>query len=396
MIIAPEYRHGGFVIATAHPLGCFTNVDRQIEQVERLPGYEGPRRALVLGTSSGYGLASAVSLIFGAGADVIGIALARGPVAGEPSTGSADFWNCKRLEERAAGRGRSFTLISADAFSDSARQRVIDLVRSGGGPLDTVIYSIASSRRTDPATGRTWYSTLKGLKRIEGPTINMETGLLQTQSLDPATPEELEATVKVMGGEDWRLWIEALQAAGVLSARCKTTAYTYIGPPLMHDIYTHGALGLAKRHLEKTADALQGLLGPGGGEAVCSSMKAIVSKASVFIPTFPVYGSALFRVMKRLASHETTVEHAHRLLGTMLFGPDREVDRLRRLRPDSREMAAAVQDEVGAILPRVTQETLQELTDFASFRQEFLQTSGFGFSGIEYEQDVDVPGLAAG
>jgi enoyl-[acyl-carrier protein] reductase/trans-2-enoyl-CoA reductase (NAD+) len=395
MIIAPEFSHGGFVISTAHPLGCFKNVDLQIDAVLGLPGYAGPKRALVLGASSGYGLASAISLIFGAGADVIGIALARGPVAGEPSTGSADYWNCRRLQQRAAEHGRRFTLVPADVFSDSVRQRIIDLVRTdAGGALDAVIYSIASSRRIDPKTGQIWYSTLKGMKRIEGPTINMENGRLQTQVLEPATPEELEATVKVMGGEDWQLWIEALHAAGVLSPRCKTTAYTYIGPPLMHDIYTLGALGHAKRHLEKTADTLHDLLSDRGGEAISSSMKAIVSKASIFIPTYPVYGSVLFKVMKQLGSHESTIEHTHRLLSTMLFGTSREVDPQRRLRPDSREMASAVQDKVSAMMPLVTQHNLTDLTDFEFFRQEFLQTSGFALSGIDYGQDVDVPGLA--
>ncbi len=395
LIIEPEFTHGGFVIATAHPFGCFRNVDNQINWVLGQPGYKGPKRVLVLGASSGYGLSSAISLIFGAGADVIGVARAKGPVAGEPGTGSASCWNCLRLRQRAAERGRIFAHISADVFADSARQRVIDLVRAEfGGKLDAVIYSIASGRRTDPLSGQTWYSTLSGIRRIENPTINMQTGQLQNQVLEPASPEELQATIKVMGGEDWQLWIEALHGAGVLAAGCKTTAYTYIGPPMMHDIYTYGALGYAKRHLEQTAVQLQDLLAGQGGEAICSSMKAIVSKASVFIPTFPVYGSVLFKVMKEKGSYETTIQHTHRALSSMLFGADREIDGERRMRPDNWEMADDIQKEVTAIMPRVTQDSLVNLTDFAGFQREFLQISGFGFAEIDYQKDVDVLQLA--
>lgn len=395
MIIAPEFTHGGFVIATAHPVGCFHHVDKQIDWVLGQPGYNGPKRALVLGASSGYGLSSAISLMFGAGADVIGIAMEKGPAPGEPATGSAGYWNCLRLQQRAAAKGRTFANISADVFADGTRQKVIDLVRGEfGGKLDAVIYSIASGRRTEPRSGKTWYSTLKGMRRIEGRTINMQTGQLQNQVLETASPEELQATIKVMGGEDWQLWIEALNAAGVLASGCKTTAYTYVGPPMMHDIYTYGALGHAKRHLEQTADKLQDLLAAQGGEAISASMKAIVSKASVFIPTYPVYGSVLFKIMKEKGSYETTIQHTHRMLSSMLFGSEREIDAQRRMRPDNREIADDVQKAVTAIMPQVTQDRLADLTDFEGFRREFLRISGFGFPEIDYQQDVDVMQLA--
>jgi len=395
MIITPEFTHGGFVIATAHPLGCFCNVDNQIDWVLNRTGYSGPKRALVLGASSGYGLSSAISLLFGAGADVIGVSMEKGPVPGEPATGSAGYWNCLRLKQRADSKGRTFANIPADVFADGTRQLVIDLVRKEfGGKLDAVIYSIASGRRTDPRSGRTWYSTLKGMKRIEGLTINMQTGQLQPQVLETASPEELEATIKVMGGEDWQLWIEALDAAGVLAAGCKTTAYTYVGPPMMHDIYTYGALGHAKRHLEQTADKLQNMLAAQGGEAICSSMKAIVSKASVFIPTYPVYGSVLFKIMKEKGSYETTIQHTHRLLSSMLFGSKREIDPQRRMRPDNWEIADDVQKAVTTIMPQVSQNNLADMTDFEGFRREFLQISGFGFAEIDYQQDVDLMQLA--
>jgi enoyl-[acyl-carrier protein] reductase/trans-2-enoyl-CoA reductase (NAD+) len=367
-------------------------VDTQVDWVLGQPGFAGPKRALVLGASSGYGLSSAISLLFGAGADVIGVGLERGPAAGDPaSTGTAGYWNAHRLERRAGEKGRLFAHCSGDVFADAMRSRVIDLVRAKmSGTLDAVVYSIASGRRTDPATGQTWYSTLKGTKRIEGLTINMETGQLESQALEAATADELQGTVKVMGGEDWLLWISALRDAGLLSDACKTVAYTYVGPPLMHDIYTYGALGHAKRHLEKTADELNGMLAPKGGEAVTASMKGIVSKASVFIPTFPVYGSVLFKIMKERGVFETTIQHTHRFLSRMLFGTNREMDDHRRLRPDSREIDPSIQEAVAQTIPLVTQGRLAELTDFEGVRREFLQVSGFGFPEVDYGQDVDI------
>ena len=395
MIISPEFTHDGFVIGNAHPLGCFYHVDRQIDWIQSQPRYPGPRRALVLGISSGYGLASALSLMFGAGTDVVGVAMEKGPVAEEHLTGGAGWWNCVRLQQRAACTGRGLSLHMGDVFADQTRQQVIDTLKQDGKPIDALIYSIASGRRTEPATGRTWYSTLKGTKKIEGLTINMETGELIEQTLEPATEEELEATVKVMGGEDWALWVDALRGAELLAPGFTTTAYTYVGPPRMHDIYTHGALGRAKRHLEQTAERMHTDLAPLGGEAITASMKAIVSKASVFIPTFPVYGSALFKIMKTRGSYETPVQHTHRMLSSMLFGSARELDDQRRLRPDSWEVADEVQTSVDALLPTITQENLTATTDFDGFRQEFLQLNGFAVPGVDYGVRTDLRALAS-
>lgn len=390
MIIEPRVR--GFICTTAHPVGCATNVREQIAYVQRQGAIQAsPKRVAVLGCSTGYGLASRIVATFAGGADTIGVSLEREPTA--TRTGSAGWYNNRAFEIEAKKLGRSPLTLEGDAFSDEMKKNFIDAVREKFGQLDLLVYSMAAPVRTDPDTGKTWRSAIKPLgEPVEIKTLNTETGEVYETTITPASEDEATATVAVMGGDDWKRWIDQLSDAGVLAPGFRTLNYTYIGSELTWPIYWNGTLGRAKVDLDRKAEAIRGKLGDDAARVV--ALKAVVTQASSAIPVVPLYGTVLFKVMKKLDLHEGCIEQIDRLFRTRL-GADAPVDEATRLRLDDWELSPEVQAEVSRRWPLLTTETLGELADLPDFRREFLRLFGFGIDGVDYAKDVDprvVPG----
>ena len=394
MVIKPRLK--GSLALTAHPAGCEEFVKRQIDYVKKSDKYSGPKKVLIIGSSSGYGLASRISLAFGAGADTIGVAFEKG-VEGK-RVGTAGWWNTVAFTEEARKEGLIAKNFMGDAFSDEIKENVIEYIKKEfGGKIDLLIYSLASGVRTDPKTGITYRSALKSTtNEIEGPTINLEKENIENGKMEVATEEELISTVKVMGGEDWKLWIEALDKADVLTEGFKTVAYSYLGPKVTYGIYKEGTIGAAKRDLERTSNELNDYLGKKyHGEAYVSLSKALMTRASAVIPVFPLYAALLYKIMKEKGIHEGTIEQKHRLLKDMIYGDHKELDSDRRLRPDNWEMREDVQSAVENLWDKVTPENFKELTDYAGMREEFMNLNGFDFDNVDYDQDLDLDELAA-
>ncbi|ACZ09589.1 Putative reductase YPO4104/y4119/YP_4011 [Sebaldella termitidis] len=394
MVIKPRLK--GSLALTAHPAGCEEFVKRQIDYVKKSDKYSGPKKVLIIGSSSGYGLASRISLAFGAGADTIGVAFEKG-VEGK-RVGTAGWWNTVAFTEEARKEGLIAKNFMGDAFSDEIKENVIEYIKKEfGGKIDLLIYSLASGVRTDPKTGITYRSALKSTtNEIEGPTINLEKENIENGKMEVATEEELISTVKVMGGEDWKLWIEALDKADVLTEGFKTVAYSYLGPKVTYGIYKEGTIGAAKRDLERTSNELNDYLGKKyHGEAYVSLSKALMTRASAVIPVFPLYAALLYKIMKEKGIHEGTIEQKHRLLKDMIYGDHKELDSDRRLRPDNWEMREDVQSAVESLWDKVTPENFKELTDYAGVREEFMNLNGFDFDNVDYDQDLDLDELAA-
>ncbi len=394
MVIKPRLK--GSLALTAHPAGCEEFVKRQIDYVKKSDKYSGPKKVLIIGSSSGYGLASRISLAFGAGADTIGVAFEKG-VEGK-RVGTAGWWNTVAFTEEARKEGLIAKNFMGDAFSDEIKENVIEYIKKEfGGKIDLLIYSLASGVRTDPKTGITYRSALKSTtNEIEGPTINLEKENIENGKMEVATEEELISTVKVMGGEDWKLWIEALDKADVLTEGFKTDAYSYLGPKVTYGIYKEGTIGAAKRDLERTSNELNDYLGKKyHGEAYVSLSKALMTRASAVIPVFPLYAALLYKIMKEKGIHEGTIEQKHRLLKDMIYGDHKELDSDRRLRPDNWEMREDVQSAVESLWDKVTPENFKELTDYAGVREEFMNLNGFDFDNVDYDQDLDLDELAA-
>lgn len=384
MIIEPRIR--GFICTTAHPIGCARNVADQIGYVLRqgeLP--ECPKRVAVLGCSTGYGLATRIAATFPGGADTIGVSLEREPT--ETKTGSAGWYNNRAFEAQARGIGRPALTLEGDAFSDTMKSTLIDAVRERFGQLDLLVYSMAAPARTDPDTGQTYRSAIKPLgEPVQIKTLNTETGEVFETSLAPASEQETAATVAVMGGEDWKRWVDQLRDAGVLTPGFRTLNYTYIGSELTWPIYWKGTLGRAKADLDQKAEEIRGLLGEDAARIV--ALKAVVTQASSAIPAVPLYGTVLFKVMKGLGLHEGCVEQIDRLFRTRL-GRNADLDEVGRLRLDDWELSAKVQAEVSQRWPLLTTETLVDLADLAEYRAQFLRLFGFGVEGVDYSLDVD-------
>ena len=394
MVIKPRLK--GSLALTAHPTGCEEFVKRQIDYVKKSDKYSGPKKVLIIGSSSGYGLASRISLAFGAGADTIGVAFEKG-VEGK-RVGTAGWWNTVAFTEEARKEGLIAKNFMGDAFSDEIKENVIEYInKEFGGKIDLLIYSLASGVRTDPKTGITYRSALKSTtNEIEGPTINLEKENIENGKMEVATEEELISTVKVMGGEDWKLWIEALDKADVLTEGFKTVAYSYLGPKVTYGLYKEGTIGAAKRDLERTSNELNDYLGKKyHGEAYVSLSKALMTRASAVIPVFPLYAALLYKIMKEKGIHEGTIEQKHRLLKDMIYGDHKELDSDRRLRPDNWEMREDVQSAVESLWDKVTPENFKELTDYAGVREEFMNLNGFDFDNVDYDQDLDLDELAA-
>lgn len=387
MIIKPRVR--GFICVTAHPAGCEANVRKQVDYVTGRGSIAGgPKKVLVVGASTGYGLAARVTAAFGCGADTLGVCFEHGGSATRP--GSAGWYNTAAFERLAAERGRYARDIIGDAFSDAVKERTIEVIKRDLGKVDLVVYSLAAPRRTHPKTGEVFASTLKPVgKSVTLRTIDTDKEVVKEVVLPPATQAEIDQTVAVMGGEDWQMWVDALLGAGVLAEGAKTTAFTYVGKTITQDIYWNGSIGAAKKDLDQKCVQIRRKLSSVGGDARVSVLKAVVTQASSAIPTMPLYLSLLFRVMKEKGTHEGCIEQVYRLYRDSLYGVSPRLDEEGRLRADDKELDDEVQGRVMELWPSVSTENLHEVTDFAGYKSEFLRLFGFGFEQVNYEEDVN-------
>lgn len=397
MIIQPKFR--GFICTTAHPTGCAKQVQEQIDYVKSQKPIQGPKKALVIGASTGYGLASRIALTFGAGADTIGVFFEK-PSSGN-RTATAGWYNTAAFEKAAAEAGYVAKSINGDAFSKQIKEETIELIKKEFGKVDIVVYSLAAPRRVHPETGEVFSSALKPIgQAYTNKAVDFHTGKVSEVTLEPATEEEIRHTVAVMGGEDWKMWIDALEEADVLADGVITLAYSYIGPKITHPIYREGTVGRAKDHLEATAHELDAQLKKRNGRAFVSVNKAVVTQSSSAIPVVPLYISLLFKVMKEKGIHEGTIEQMYRLFADRLYsGSPVEVDEAGRIRIDDLEMREDVQEEVLALWNKVDSENLRTISDLAGYRTDFFQLFGFETEGVDYEADVNpdvkVPSLNA-
>lgn len=384
MIIEPKIR--GFICTTAHPVGCATNVQRQIDHVVIKGAIPSARqRVLVLGCSTGYGLASRIVTTFGSGADTVGVSFEREP--GEAKPASAGWYNNRAFEIRARAAGRKAITIEGDAFSDAIKAEAIQAIRANLGQVDLIVYSVASPVRTDPVDGVTYRSAIKPYgSAVTSKTLNTGTGEVSEISVEPATEEEAAATVKVMGGEDWELWIKALAEAGVLADGFQSLNYTYLGSELTWPIYHKGTLGKAKGDLDRAAGAIRARHGEHAAHVV--ALKAVVTQASSAIPVVPLYGTLLIKVEDEMGLGEGPIQQIDRLFRDKLQG-DVALDSESRIRVDDWELSETMQAELAKRWAALTTETLPALADLPKYRQEFLKLFGFGIGGVDYTQDVD-------
>ena len=395
MIISPKIR--GFICTTAHPEGCAAHVQEQIDYLKSKPALaDCPKRVLVVGSSTGYGLSSRFVPAFGGGAKTIGVFFEREGTEGKTAT--AGWYNSVAFENAAAKEGLYARSFNGDAFSAEMKTQVIDAIKADLGQVDMIIYSLASPRRTDPVTGEVYKSVLKPTGvTYTNKNLNTDKKEIETVTIEPANADEIAQTVKVMGGEDWKLWIDAMQEAGVLADGFKTVAYSYIGPELTWAIYTDGTIGRAKLHLEETAKEMNSAFG--AGTALVSVNKALVTQASSAIPVVPLYISILYKIMKAKGLHEGCIEQIHRLFADH-YGADGgpQLDDKGRVRIDDWEMRPEVQAEIESIWAGVTTETIDAVSDFAGYEKEFYRLFGFGLSGVDYTAETDpvrpVPSLA--
>ncbi|ERJ11827.1 enoyl-ACP reductase FabV [Haloplasma contractile] len=393
VVIKPRLK--GNISRTSHPYGCKKRVEEQIDYVKEAGKFKGPKKILILGASSSYGLASRITLAFGCDADTIGVSYERG-ITNEKRLATAGWWNNIFFKQKAEQEGLVAKNFIGDAFSNEMKDQVIDYIKTEfGGQIDLLIYSLAAPKRKDPKTDIVYTSALKPIDEVViGHSINLENGKLFKQIIEPATDEEIKSTIKVMGGEDWELWIDALEEANVLSEGFKTTLYSYVGPDITKAFYGNGTLGRAKRDAEQTSDRLnERLKNRVFGESIICCSKAVTTKASAVIPIFPLYASALYRVMAEKDLHETPIMHKYRFFKDMLYGNKREYDEQGRLRPDSWELREDVQEETKALLKQITPLNFKEITAFNRFKDEFMQLSGFNIQGLDYEQLVNLEEL---
>jgi enoyl-[acyl-carrier protein] reductase / trans-2-enoyl-CoA reductase (NAD+) len=395
MIIRPKIR--GFLCVTAHPDGCAANVGEQIDYVRRRPALrDGPRKVLVVGASTGYGLSSRIAAAFGSGAGTLGVYFERPPSSDKPA--SAGWYNSVAFEHCAREEGLYARSVNGDAFSNEIKQQVVETIARDLGAVDLVIYSLASPRRTHPVTGEVHRSVIKPIgEAFTSRTVDIDKGIIHDVTLEPATPGEVEDTVAVMGGDDWEMWIQALMEGGVLAPGAASVAYSYVGPEMTWPMYHHGTIGRAKADLDQRARAIDARMKETGGRALVSVNKAVVTQASSAIPVVPLYIALLFRVMKEKGIHEGCVEQAHRLFADRLYGGDAlELDAEGRIRLDDWEMRPDVQDEVRRLWNQVTGENLSSLADIDGYREDFLKLFGFGVPGVDYERDIDPAGEFTG
>ena len=410
MIIKPKIK--GFICVNAHPLGCQKSVENQIEYVKNLPAKDTPltgsKKALIIGCSSGYGLASRVALSFGSTTQTIGVHFDREPTVRK--TASAGWYNNQHIESLARDQNLFAQSLNMDAFQPETKLATIELIKASLKEVDLVIYSVAAPRRFIPSENKWYNSVLKPVgESLHSKSINTDKGLISNVDLEAATQDEIDATVKVMGGEDWYQWMDALNSAGVLSDDCNTIAYTYIGEQLTQPIYGEATIGYAKKDLDLTAVKIDDLLSTRKLSAKQSTLdrsesfkdkkyayigvlKALVTQSSSAIPVMPLYISILYKVMKEKQMHEGCIEQIVRMLNTGLYGDTCQIDSAGRLRVDEYELDASIQAEVKRRWHEINDANLWHLSDFAGYKRDFYQLFGFDFENINYDQSVDTFG----
>jgi len=390
MIIKPKIR--GFICTTTHPVGCEANVKEQIEYTKAQGEIKNaPKRVLVVGSSSGYGLSSRIAAAFGGGAATIGVFFEKPGTEKKP--GTAGFYNSAAFDKFAKAEGLYSKSINGDAFSNEAKQKTIELIKQDLGQIDMVVYSLASPVRKMPETGEVIRSALKPIGQTYTSTaVDTNKDEIITASVEPATEQEIADTVTVMGGQDWELWINALDEAGVLADGCKTVAYSYIGTELTWPIYWDGALGRAKMDLDRAAAELNSKLAAQGGSANVAVLKSVVTQASSAIPVMPLYIAMVFKKMREEGVHEGCMEQIYRMFSQRLYKADgsaAEVDEKNRLRLDDWELRDDIQQYCRDLWPQITTENIKTLTDYEAYKEEFLKLFGFGIEGVDYDADVN-------
>ena len=390
MIIKPKIR--GFICTTTHPTGCELNVKEQIEFTKSKGEVKnGPKKVLVIGSSSGYGLASRITAAFGSGAATLGVFFEK--PATEKKTGTAGWYNAAAFEKFAKEEGLYAKSINGDAFSNEARDKVIETIKADLGQVDMVVYSLASPVRKLPETGEVIRSVLKPIGEIYRATaIDTNKDCIIDAEVEPATEEEIAATTTVMGGQDWELWMSALEEAGVLADGARTVAYSYIGSEITWPIYWHGALGKAKEDLDRASGEINARLAVNGGGANVAVLKSVVTQASAAIPVMPLYLAMVFNVMRKEGIHEGCIEQIQRMFSERLYNdldPSANVDDANRLRLDDLELREDVQSACRELWPSITTENLFEKTDYQLYKDEFLKLFGFGVEGVDYDAEVE-------
>lgn len=386
MIIKPKTR--GFICTTAHPEGCAQNVREQIKYVKGKGPINGPKKVLVIGASTGYGLASRVAAAFGSGADTIGIFFER--PAENKRTATAGWYNMAAFEEEAIKAGLYSKSINGDAFSDSIKDQTIELIKNDWGKVDLIIYSLASPRRTHPQTGEVFNSVIKPIgKPYTNKTVNFHDGEVSDVTIEPASEEEIRQTVAVMGGEDWEMWMKALKNAGLLADGAITVAFSYIGPELTHAVYKDGTIGKAKDHLDASSKSIADMLKDINGKAYISVNKALVTQSSSAIPVVPLYISLLYKAMKEKGTHEGCIEQMFRLLKDRLYTDNLLIDEAGRIRLDDFEMKEDIQNEVSKLWVMVNTANLEKISDIKGYREEFFKLFGFGHADINYDEECN-------
>lgn len=387
MIVKPRVR--GFMCVTSHPAGCEKNVADQIEFIKSQPPLDSPKRVLIIGSSTGYGLSARVAAAFGGGASTLGVFFEKPGTDKKP--GTAGWYNSAAFHKFAANDGLYAKSINGDAFSNEVKQIVIDTIKSDLQKIDLVIYSLAAPRRKHPLSGEVFTSTLKPVgKNIVMRGINTDKNIIQEFSLDQATDQEISDTVSVMGGEDWQMWMEALHDADVLAEGAKTTAFTYIGEKMTWDLYWDGTIGQAKKDLDARVLKLRKKLEKIGGDARVSVLKAVVTQSSSAIPIMPLYLAMLFKEMKFDGSHEGCIQQLYRLFTEGLYCESPRFDDVGRLRMDDLEMRPSIQSKVTESWDMISTENLNELADYIGYKHEFLALFGFDLMGVDYDSDIDL------
>lgn len=395
MIIEPRVR--GFICLTSHPKGCEKNVVDQINYVKAKGKIEGPKKVLVIGASTGFGLASRITSAFGSDAATVGVYFEKPSASGKP--GSPGWYNSATLEKEAHKAGLYAKSINGDAFSKEIKEKTLELIKKDLGQIDLLIYSLASPRRVHPETGVVHNSVLKPIgQTFTNKTVNFHTGVVSDITIEPCNQEDIDNTVAVMGGEDWEMWIDALKAGDLLASGATTVAYSYIGPSLTEAVYRKGTIGRAKDDLESTAFKISDKLKDIKGKAYVSVNKALVTQASSAIPVIPLYISLLYKVMKEEGIHEGCIEQIQRLFKNRLYAQEEvPTDAQGRIRIDDLEMREDVQKKVAAMWSQITTENLPEIGDLEGYKNDFFSLFGFHVEGIDYqlesEEVVEVPGL---
>ncbi|MDN3492066.1 enoyl-ACP reductase FabV [Winogradskyella bathintestinalis] len=394
MIIEPRTR--GFICLTSHPTGCAQNVQNQIDYIRQRPTENGPKNVLVIGASTGFGLASRITSAYGSKASTIGVFFEKPPTKGRPA--SPGWYNSAAFEKQAHKDGLYAKSINGDAFSNEIKTQTLELIKEDLGKIDMLIYSLASPVRTHPDTGERFKSVLKPIgDTFTNNTVDFHTGEVKEISIEPSSDDDIENTIAVMGGEDWQMWIDLLKSENVLAEDFKTVAYSYIGPSLTEAVYRKGTIGAAKDDLEATAFKITDSLKEINGKGYVSVNKALVTQASSAIPVIPLYISLLYKVMKEEGLHEGCIEQIERLFNERLYAEDLQLDDAGRIRIDDWEMRDDIQAKVLKLWQEATTETLPNIGDLEGYKNDFFNLFGFNVDGVNYDKDVDeivaIPGL---